>query len=61
VIRPEAKGGRAPLTWAEFIEAGLLRSYRRDLNVGMAELRTFIVTLRDGFGVPIHWRIADRT
>ena len=58
VIRPEAKGGRAPLTWAEFIEAGLLRSYRRDLNVGMAELRTFIVTLRDGFGVP--YPLADR-
>lgn len=52
VIRPESKGNRAQLTWAEFIEAGLLRSYRRDLNVGMAELRTFIDTLRNRFGVP---------
>ena len=30
VIRPEPRGERAPVTWAEFIEVGLLRSYRRD-------------------------------
>ena len=47
VIRPEPRGGRAPVTWTEFIEAGLLRSYRRDLGVRMAELRLFIDDLRN--------------
>jgi uncharacterized protein (DUF433 family) len=58
VIRPEPKGGRAPVTWAEFIEAGLLRSYRRDLGVRMAELCTFIDDLRNRLGVP--YPLADR-
>jgi len=51
VIRPEPEGRRS-VTWAEFIEAGLLREYRREHNVPMAELRTFIAQLRDRLGVP---------
>lgn len=58
IIRPEPKGRRADVTWAEFVEAGLLRSYRRDLNVRMAELRTFIERLRSDLGVP--YPLADR-
>ena len=58
VIRPEPRGERAPVTWAEFIEAGLLRSYRRDRNVPMAELRVFIDRLRDRYGIP--YPLADR-
>lgn len=52
VIRVEPKGGPAPLTWAEFVEAGLLREYRRTHQVPMAELRLFIDELREKFGVP---------
>jgi uncharacterized protein (DUF433 family)/DNA-binding transcriptional MerR regulator len=64
VIRPEARGERT-VTWAEFIEAGLLRQYRREHHVPMAELRAFIDLLRDRMGVPYplaHHRpfIADR-
>jgi uncharacterized protein (DUF433 family) len=51
VIRVEPRDTR-DVTWAEFIEAGLLRQYRREHNVQMAELRTFIETLRGQFGVP---------
>jgi uncharacterized protein (DUF433 family) len=58
IIRPEPTGSRAPLTWAEFIEAGLLRSYRRDLGVQMRELRAFIDRLRTDLGVP--YPLADR-
>jgi hypothetical protein len=58
VIRPESKEGRAPVTWDKFIEAGLLRSYRRDLGFRMAELRTFINDLRNRLGVP--YPLADR-
>lgn len=58
VIRPEPHGHRAPVTWAEFVEAGLLRSYRRDLGVKMAELRVFIDHLRNELGVP--YPLADR-
>lgn len=39
------------VTWAEFIEAGWLRAYRRS-KVPMHELRRFIGLLRDEFGVP---------
>lgn len=52
VIRPEPKGGHPPVTWAEFVEAGLLREYRRTLKVEMAELRRFIDELRARFDVP---------
>ncbi|MGH3870930.1 MAG: DUF433 domain-containing protein [Pseudonocardiaceae bacterium] len=58
VIRPEPRGERAPVTWAEFVEAGLLRMYRRDRNVPMAELRAFIDRLRDRYGIP--YPLADR-
>jgi uncharacterized protein (DUF433 family) len=51
VIREEPKDERT-VTWAEFVEAGLLRQYRREHQVPMAELRSFIDTLRDTLGVP---------
>ncbi len=51
VIRPEATGSKT-VTWAEFVEAGLLRQYRRSHNVPMLELRQFIEALREGLGVP---------
>lgn len=64
IIRPEARGSRT-VTWAEFIEAGLLRQYRRELSVPMPELRTFIDGLREHLGIPYplaHQRpfVADR-
>lgn len=52
VIRAEPKGGHPPVTWAEFIEAGLLRQYRRHLKASLPELRTFIDELRAEFDVP---------
>ena len=58
IIRTEPSGSRSPVTWAEFVEAGLLRSYRRDLGVRMAELREFIDLLRTDFDVP--YPLADR-
>jgi uncharacterized protein (DUF433 family) len=57
VIRREPRGHRAPVTWAEFIEAGLLRSYRRS-GIPMAELRAFIDLLRARYDVP--YPLADR-
>ncbi|MEZ5124225.1 MAG: DUF433 domain-containing protein [Solirubrobacterales bacterium] len=51
VIRVEPKGTRS-VTWAEFVEAGLLREYRREHQVPMPELRHFIETLRHKLGVP---------
>ena len=38
VIRLHPRGDRS-VTWAEFVEAGLLREYRRTHRVPMAELR----------------------
>jgi uncharacterized protein (DUF433 family) len=58
VIRVEPRDSRAPVTWAEFIEAGLLREYRRTHGVPMAELRAFIDLIRDRYGVP--YPLADR-
>ena len=58
IIRPEPRGGHPPVTWAEFVEAGLLRMYRRNHNVPMAELRAFIDKLRESYGVP--YPLADR-
>jgi uncharacterized protein (DUF433 family) len=46
IIRVDPKGTRAPVTWAEFIEAGWLREYRQSHGVPMAELRTFIDAVR---------------
>lgn len=51
VIRPEPTGSRT-VTWAEFIEAGLLRQYRRQLGVKLGELRRFIDLLRQRTGAP---------
>jgi uncharacterized protein (DUF433 family) len=58
IIRVEPKGHRAPVTWVEFVEAGFLRGYRRELGVAMPELRAFIDGLRRRFGVP--YPLADR-
>jgi hypothetical protein len=44
VIREEATGSRT-VTWAEFVEAGLLRQYRRQHNVPMATLRSISSSL----------------
>lgn len=50
VIRLEPTGGRS-VTWAEFIEAGLLRQYRRVHQVPLQELRTVIDILRSKMDV----------
>jgi uncharacterized protein (DUF433 family)/DNA-binding transcriptional MerR regulator len=57
VLRTEPHGTRS-VTWAEFVEAGLLREYRRTHGVPMDELRAFIALLREKFGVP--YPLADR-
>ena len=49
VIRSEATRGRS-VTWAEFVEAGLLREDRRAHGVALSELRTVIDRLRDEYG-----------
>lgn len=51
VIRPEPRDRRS-VTWAEFVEAGLLRQYRQDHRVPMPELRAFIERLREHYGIP---------
>jgi hypothetical protein len=58
VIREQPHGSRAPVTWAEFVEAGLLREYRRTHGVALAEPRGFIDRMRQEFGVP--YPLADR-
>lgn len=50
IIRVEPTGSRT-VTWAEFVEAGLLRSYR-SLKVPMGELRALIDGLRQIYKVP---------
>jgi uncharacterized protein (DUF433 family) len=50
VIRVEPTGLRS-VRWAEFVEAALLRQYRKR-GVPMAELRAFIDELRGDYGVP---------
>jgi uncharacterized protein (DUF433 family) len=57
VIRQEPRRDRT-VTWAEFVEAVLLREYRRTHEVPMAQLRRFIDLLREQFGVP--YPLADR-
>src|SRR5215217_6142826 len=53
VIRIEPTGGRS-VTWAEFVEAGLLREYRRTHGVALSELRAVIERLReDGTPYPL--------
>ncbi len=56
IIRAEPRGVRT-VTWAEFVESGWLREYRRE-RVPMLELRRFIDEMRTRFGVP--WPLADR-
>jgi uncharacterized protein (DUF433 family) len=51
IIRVEPTGARS-VNWAEFVEAALLREYRRTHRVPMAELRQFIDLLREHYGVP---------
>lgn len=51
VIRDVAADRRS-VTWAEFVEAGLLRQYRREHNVPMGELRAFIGALREHYEIP---------
>jgi uncharacterized protein (DUF433 family) len=51
IVRIEPTGARS-VTWAESVEAALLREYRRTHRVPMAELRQFIDLLRDYYGVP---------
>lgn len=51
IIR-ESPSDRRTVTWAEFVEAGLLRQYRRERGVPMAELRAVIDKLRTELGVP---------
>lgn len=56
VLRETPRSVRS-VTWAEFVEAGLLREYRHK-QIPMVELRKFIDELRDAFGVP--YPLADR-
>lgn len=49
IVRVDATGSRV-VTWGEFVEAALLRSYRRELRVPMLQLRLFIQTLRERTG-----------
>jgi uncharacterized protein (DUF433 family) len=51
VIRQEPKGAGAAVTWAEFVEAGLLRQYGHQLDLSLPELRVFIDLLRRRFDV----------
>ncbi|MCV7236317.1 hypothetical protein [Mycobacterium branderi] len=50
VIREEPTGKKT-VTWAEFVEAGLLAQYRRQ-SVPLDEVRRFIAILREQTGVP---------
>ncbi len=58
VIRIEPRGRKASVTWAEFVEASLLKQYRQELRVPMWKLREFIELLRERFGV--QYPLADR-
>ncbi len=49
VIRPEPTGV-SRLTWGEFVEAALLREYRRAQQVQLGEIRQFVRKLREEEG-----------
>ncbi|WP_131810407.1 DUF433 domain-containing protein [Mycolicibacter heraklionensis] len=49
-LRTESTGRRT-VTWAEFVEAGLLSQYRKR-NVDLEEIRRFIAVLRERTGHP---------
>ena len=51
VIRAEPTGNNE-LTWAEFVEAGLLAQYRRGLQVRLSEIRAVVAALRETYGDP---------
>lgn len=57
VIRAEPHGTRT-VTWAEFVEAALLRQCRRKHRIPMRQLRAFIDDLREHLGVP--YPLADK-
>jgi uncharacterized protein (DUF433 family) len=64
VIRPERTGSDI-VTWAEFIEAGLLAEYRHERKVSMQHIRPVIEALREKYKVPYplaHYRpwVADK-
>lgn len=50
VVRAEPTGRRT-VTWGEFVEAGLLRAYRKH-SIPMLQLRNFISELRDDLDIP---------
>lgn len=50
VIRP-APTGTETVTWGEFVEAGLLRGYRKK-DVPLQKMRPFIERTRTHFGIP---------
>lgn len=50
VIRPAATGSDV-VTWGEFVEAGLLRGYRRK-RVSLQKMRPFIEGAREAWGIP---------
>jgi uncharacterized protein (DUF433 family) len=52
IVRQTPRGGHPPVTWAEFVECGWLKQYRRNDRVPMRELRAFITKLREDYGVP---------
>jgi uncharacterized protein (DUF433 family) len=51
VIREEPTGNKI-VTWGELVEARYLLGYRRDLRVGLPELRMWITLARERLGVP---------
>ena len=52
IIREKPRGGHPAVTWAEFVECGWLKQYRRANRVPMRELRDFITKLREKYEVP---------
>lgn len=60
VIRPEPTGART-VTWAEFVEAGLLRSYRRDHEVPLKELRDLSISSGTNSRCRTRWRTSAHT
>jgi uncharacterized protein (DUF433 family) len=57
ILRPQPRGGDAPVTWAEFVAAGLLREYDGDPGAA-AGFRAFADGLRERFDLP--HPLADR-
>ena len=51
IIRAESTGSNE-ISWAEFVEAGLLAQYRRRLQVRLSEIRAVVAALREEYGDP---------